>query len=238
MLSSLTLSLLFSVVFVVTGGYSLVRLAELVATGDTGGGRVAESSHLLMSIAMIVMIWVPGGGPSSAGGVVMIIVFGAFMVVFGARLFAPAAGPSRAAPGHHVIMNAAMVWMVAAMPWIMGTDGAATGADSDGHDHSTMSAMPGMGGAGHGSLVAGTPGWVTAVSGVFVVVLAAAAVMWAVRVVRPDPVVTAPPPARATPGGVVVLGAPSRVRPIGPRLDAGCHALMGLGMAGMLLAMS
>ncbi|WP_425570467.1 hypothetical protein [Pseudonocardia adelaidensis] len=38
-------------------------------------------------------------------------------------------------------------------------------------------------------------------------------------------------------GGAALAWASVAVRPSGARLDAGCHVLMSLGMAGMLLAM-
>jgi hypothetical protein len=46
---------MFTIVFAVTGLYSLVRFATLVAGTAGEGDRVAELAHLLMSIAMIAM---------------------------------------------------------------------------------------------------------------------------------------------------------------------------------------
>ncbi len=259
---SSTLSWVFTAVFTLTGVYSLVRLGELASGSDRTGSRVAELSHLLMSIAMIAMAWAWVGGPSSVSGLVLIVVFGVFVVWFLGRLVWPAAGHPRVTEGYHLVTNAAMVWMVAAMPEIMAADMAAVG----GHDQSSdgMAGMPGMGGMPGtgvgGSMPSSTPVWATVVSWVFIVLLVAAAVFWATRIAGPSAANGCGPATAATveslpvsvtddpsseestaPGGTdgaVALAAPAtRTRSTGPRLDAGCHLLMSLGMAGMLLAM-
>jgi hypothetical protein len=75
-------------------------------------------------------------------------------------------------------MNLAMVWMLAAMPLLMGPMG---GETSGGHSHhGSGEAMPMPMGS------TAIPGWVQAVSWVAVVVLVAVAVWWLVRAVRVD----------------------------------------------------
>ncbi len=222
-----------------------------------------------MSIAMIAMSWALTGGPSTASGGLQIVVFGVFAVWFLARLARPAAGRARVTEGYHLGTNAAMVWMVAAMPQLMGTAMAAMGGhhDQSGDGMAAVPGMPGMrgmAGFGGGPMSASTPVWATVGSWVFIVLLGAAVVFWATRIARPggangrapatevtgeslsgsatgSPSADGPSSegaARSGTGGAVALAPPAtRTRSTGPRLDAGCHLLMSLGMAGMLLAM-
>ena len=218
------LALVFTAVFLATGVYSLVRLAELGATGDRSGSRAAELTHLVMSLAMIAMAWAWTGGPTSPSGVLQIVVFGATTVWFALRARTP--GHPRAVAGYHVVMNAAMVWMVAAMPQIMGMT--MSGDASDGHHGGSAS--------GAGSVAIATPAWVAALTWLFAGLLLVTAVLWALRVRLPAAQTgcagQGPDEAR---GGVAVATRP--VTGLGARLDAGCHLLMSLGMAGMLVAM-
>lgn len=240
---SSTLSWTFTVVFTLTGVYSTVRLAELTSGIDRTGNRLAELSHLVMSLAMIAMAWAWTGDPSSPTGLLQIVVFGLFGIWFLARLTVPEGDHSRANEGYHLVTNAAMVWMVAAMPQIMGADTSAPEAAA--HDGSDgMAGMAGMAGrAVPASTPPSAPGWVVAVSGVFVVLLVAGAVLWTSRIVRPGApggCADAPPATgeKATSGGSVAIAvAPAGTRSTGARFDACCHVLMSLAMAGMLLAM-
>ena len=239
---SSTLSWTFTVVFALTGLYSSVRLSELARGVDRSGSRVAEASHLLMSLAMIAMAWGWTGDPASPTGVLQIVVFGLFGIWFLARLALPVGDHSRATEGYHLVANAAMVWMVAAMPQIM-SSGAPDGAGTTG-----TAGMPGMGGMS-GPVAAAptppsTPSWVVAVSVVLAVLLLAGAVLWATRVVRPGAVggcagasVAGESVSEGAAGSVALAVAPTRTRSTSARLDACCHVLMSLGMAGMLLAM-
>jgi hypothetical protein len=256
---SSSLSWIFTIVFALTGIYSLVRLAELASGSDRSGSRGVELSHLVMSIAMIAMAWALTGGPDTPGGVLQLVVFGLFTVWFLARLAMPAPGSTRIGDGYHLVMNAAMVWMVAAMPEIMGMTTGGSAADGGMAGMPGMASMPGMTMPGMdmpatavGQAGSATPVWVSVVSWVFVALLVGAAVLWAVRIARPaavgggcgcaagtsvsalDAITT------ETGGGVAVAVAAPAVtaaRTTGPRLDATCHLLMSLGMAGMLLAM-
>ncbi|MEJ2868062.1 DUF5134 domain-containing protein [Actinomycetospora sp. OC33-EN08] len=231
---SSSLSWVFTVVFVLTGAYSLVRLAELGSEPERTGSRVVELSHLVMSIAMVAMAWGWTGGPTSPSGLLQIVVFGFFTVWFLARAVRPTHGHSLVGEGYHLVMNAAMLFMVAAMPQIMGMDMSAGEDSGGGHHHGGgtegMGAMPTI----------PTPWWATTLTWVFVVLLVAAAAWWAVRAVRADRSVAPATPDGTPPGsggGVAVAAPAAPTRTAGPRLDAGCHLLMSLGMAGMLLAM-
>lgn len=226
-------TVLLTVAFLVTGGYALVRLAGLIATGDHGGSRVAELAHLLMSLAMLAMTWGWTGGPTTPGAVLQIVTFTALTAWFVRRVLLPPAGHERLVEGSHAATTAAMVWMVAAMPRIMGTSPSSGGAA--GHHH---------GGADHGAAAVTivTPGWVTGLTWAFVVVSLAAAVFWLLRIVRPAPrPVRVPSPLPDDGSGPVAVAtrpAAAAVRAaVGPRLDAGCHLLMGAGTAAMLIAM-
>lgn len=217
------LSLVFTAVFLATAVYSLVRLAELGATGDRSGSRAAELTHLVMSLAMIAMAWAWTGGPTSPSGVLQIVVFGAATVWFALRALTP--GHPRAVAGYHVVMNAAMVWMVAAMPQIMGVSMSAD--SSGGHHHGDSSAA--------GSVAVATPVWVATVTWLFAALLLGTAVLWALRVRRPASADRAGQGPDEAAGGIAVATRPTTA--LGARLDAGCHLLMSLGMAGMLVAM-
>jgi hypothetical protein len=210
MFGSPALELAFTLVFAVTGLYSLFRLVA-----PAGGDRVAELAHLLMSVAMLGMPRGLTGGPESASGVVQLAVFGLLGAWFLAHRLRTG-GPVLSGSAYHVVALGSMVWMVAAMPALMGTGGAA-GSGPGGHEHD-----------GHGATAAPGPDgvagaapspWIQVVTIVGVLLLAAAAAGWAARAVRPGPV----------PAGTARL--------TGPRPAACCHVLMSLGMAGMLLAM-
>jgi Domain of unknown function (DUF5134) len=108
--SSLTVSVLFTAVFVGTGGYALHRL-----TAQAFVDRAAEAAHLLMSLAMLAMTWGWTGGPGSPSGMVQVGLFGLFTLWF----VAGAVGGS-IPNGLHATNAAAMVWMVVAMPELMG----------------------------------------------------------------------------------------------------------------------
>ncbi|TDV44267.1 DUF5134 domain-containing protein [Actinophytocola oryzae] len=220
MFASTALSFVFTVVFAVTGIYSLARLAAVLAGEGTPEDRLVELFHLVMSLAMVGMAWAFVGGPETTGGRAQIVFFGAFTIWFVYR----AATHSRLTNGYHFVMAAAMTWMVAAMPLMMGTSGGSSGGGGH-HGSAAPSEMPGMDGP---ATVTPTPGWVTAVTIGFAVLLPAAAGWWALRVLRTDE--EARP---ASSGGVATL-APAVPR---VRIDVGCHVLMSLGMAGMLVAM-
>ncbi|NMO91334.1 DUF5134 domain-containing protein [Actinomycetospora sp. TBRC 11914] len=230
-----TLSWTFTVVFTLTGVYSLVRLTELASGMDRTGSRLTELSHLLMALAMIAMAWGWTGEPAAATGVLQILVFGLFGIWALARLTVPEGGHSRATEGYHLVANAAMVWMVAAMPLIMPSAPSAPVATH--HEMAGMGAMPMPG--SEAAPAASTPTWVVAVTVAFAVLVLAGAALWASRIVRPvGPGCCADgTPEIASGGSVAVAVAPARTRSTSGRLDACCHVLMSVGMAGTLLAM-
>jgi hypothetical protein len=118
MLPSPALVLVFTAVFTVTGLRAALRLLARAPAGD----RTADVSHLLMSIAMVGMAWGWPSGPDAAAATVQLVVFGVLAVVFAVRLLEQAEHPSPYGASH-LIMAAAMVWMVLAMPAAPGHGG-------------------------------------------------------------------------------------------------------------------
>jgi hypothetical protein len=241
--ASTVLSVVLTLVFAVTGVYSLVRLARLLADGGAGGDRLVELFHLVMSLGMIAMAWAWTGGPTTAGGVLQIVAFGAFTVWFAHRITIRASAHGRLANGYHLATGAAMTWMLAAMPLMMGApEGMQTSSGHAGHAGSgdDMSAMAGM---DHSTTATSAPAWMVVVSLIFVVLLLAAAGWWALRAVRADD--PAPEQDLVSPrvsGSVAVIRTSSTSTVRTPsalmvRTDAGCHMLMSLGMTVMLVAM-
>lgn len=211
MFSSLTASVVFTAMFVATGGWALFRLA--LQRADTCVDRSTELAHLLMSLAMLAMVWGVTGGLGSASGIVQVVVFGLFSLwfltgVLGGHL------PS----GLHLASTAAMVWMVVAMPSLMGM-GHIAKARSDAR------------------VV------VMVVTVLVVVLLAAVAGLWVRRAVAGGAPMQVTPaePAIGGPGNsrtaVRVVDRVATRRSGSARLDASCHALMNLGMGAVLVAM-
>lgn len=207
------MSAAWTVAFAATGVYALARLAALTSGSLQAGDRLVELVHLLMSLAMIAMAWGWTGPPGSPGGLVQIVGFGLVAVWFLSRALEPG---SRLVHGYHALMAAAMVWMVATMPLLMGMPMTADGGGGHGHHGGgtdVVAAVP----AGP------TPDWASVGNWAFVVLCAAAAVFWVVRTARPTEL--------RTEGDVVVRSRTVR------RIDGGCHVVMSAGMGTMLVAM-
>jgi hypothetical protein len=152
------MALVFTAAFAVAGLASLVRLFGPVA----GAGRIGALSHLLTSIAMIGMAW-GWPGPGTSAGVAQLAVFGLLTAVFVRRVLRPA-GPGRGAGADHLIDLVAMVWMLGAVPWLMGADPAS-------HSHD----------------LAAVPVWVQVVTLAFLVLLGNAALASVVEEHRGSP---------------------------------------------------
>lgn len=237
MIPSFWLSFALTALFAVTGGYALLRWASLRAGVATHhGDQVAELGHLVMSAAMIAMVWAYGG---PTGDVAQIVLFGLLGLYFLARRLGDrrAARPGCPAAEQHALMSVAMVWMVAGMPLLMG--GGTGSAGGGGHHHGgaaeTTEAVP--------APSAPTPGWAFWLTVLFVVALAASGLFWTRRALtasRDDE------PGDGERQSLVLVGAPGdtsvatrprALRLLGPRADAVCHLGMSLGMAVMFLTM-
>jgi hypothetical protein len=178
-ISSVPLSVALTVLFALSGGYSLLRWASLRA-GVAGhhGDQVAELSHVLMSLGMIAMVWAYGGG---TGDAVQLIAYLALSGYFLTRLVRgrTTGRPGCPAPGFHLLMSGSMVWMVAAMPLLMAGSvaGPSGGMQMDGM---TMGGMT-MGGTDTGldaRPVTATPGWAIALTWIFIAGLVLGAGFW------------------------------------------------------------
>lgn len=139
------------------------------ADGAVSEHTVIHVGHLVMSAAMILMIWVP----------VIDIVTWAQAALFG--VFAIALLPAAVTRGDvrrrvslwgHIAMNGAMIWMLLAMPLLMAEMAGGAGGGSSHHAG---------GGAGMPMM---TPAWVDVVNTLFVAVSAASALWWIILLLR------------------------------------------------------
>jgi Domain of unknown function (DUF5134) len=112
--SSLTVSVLLTAMFVATGGWALYRLAVRVSGRGSDVDLATELAHLLMSLAMLAMVWEWSGGPGSASGIFQLVLFGGCSLWFFTETLLGSL-PS----GLHMVSTTAMVWMVVAMPQLM-----------------------------------------------------------------------------------------------------------------------
>jgi hypothetical protein len=102
-----------TVVFAATGLYCVWRLA---ARRSQGHETVVDVSHVLMSPAMLVMLWWP---MASTGKWAQIAVFGGLAILFFHHLSGSDTVPERAGAMAHAAMSLGMVWMLVAMPLLM-----------------------------------------------------------------------------------------------------------------------
>ncbi len=163
-------------VFLVTGGCSLWRLIQFGVQGSGGrvrapaAERLVDLNHLVMSAVMVLMLWRPAGQVAT---LVQIAIFGLFGAVFLLRLLSDGAVPDRLGYAAHLAMNVAMVWMLAAVPWMTRSS-----RTHSAHHH----------GAGRGELIIGAtaPGWAQSVSMVAVVGMVVVALWWLGRALLTD----------------------------------------------------
>lgn len=200
-------SLALSAIFVVTGAVCVLHLAQSLrpATeplGDHGhGGPVAVTvhvDHLVMSLAMLLMIWRPVG---SVGTWAQIVVFAAFAVLLLVALLRAHGAAHRVDLAGHAALNAAMVWMLGTMPLLMGRSASASSDPHAAHHGGSMGSMA--------MQPTPTPAWASVGTGIAIAICVLVALWWLVRLARDR----------------------------GHRLHAGCHLLMGAGMALMLALM-
>jgi uncharacterized protein DUF5134 len=230
--SSVPLSVLLTVVFTATGGLALLRFAALrFGLAPYGGDQVAQLSHVMMSVAMVAMVWAYAG---AAATVVQVVAFAGFAGYFLDRMVRRRVGSSapagQACPAleYHLMMSMTMIWMAVGMPVLMRRSPAGMA------DMSDMSGMPGMGGsagahAGHGAGAAAgapVPGWAMALTVASIGSLLVAAVFWAGRAVRrPARLATVAAPAHPVSAALT------------PRSEDVCHLAMSLGMTAMFVTM-
>lgn len=198
--------------FGVTGLYCLFHLLS-TRRRDAGRGpgpltdaQVVDVNHVIMSVAMIVMTWVMIGDVLLWAQVVLFVVLAASLLLNWQRA---TSAVDRVDVAGHVLMDAAMIWMLAAMPLLMaGMDHGHGAGHGSGHgDHGSHG---GHGGHGMETSTAATPAWADVVNVGFVAVCSVAAAWWLFWVVRM-----------------------SR-----HRWHSACHALMAAAMGVMLVAMN
>lgn len=196
-------NLILTVVFVATGVICAIDLATRLRRprhGHGSGGEVlVDINHILMSAAMIWMSW---SMESELALWLQAALFAALTVALLTLLPKTSTAAQRLDLGGHLALNAAMIWMLAAMPLLM-AEMAMAGTDMSGTD---------MGGMDMGAeaAAAATPAWADVVNAVFVALSVGAMLWWILRAVAVK----------------------------GHRLHASCHAVMGAGMAAMLVLMN
>lgn len=218
-------SLILTAAFAFTGLVCLVHVLRhwneprRPTCPDVGAARmdlVVHSNHLVMSIGMIAMVWVSTGTIATWGQVAFFAALAVVMAIGAIRIEGRTPKVSLAS---HIVLNASMVWMLLAMPLLMAhsmDEGAHDHGSSEGHgsgeghaDHHAGNGHAHSGGSDMAQAMPQTPDWATAVNWVAIALSGLAAVWWLVLLVRSRRI------------GIHTL----------------CHAVMGLGMAGMLALM-
>lgn len=215
MITDLSLVWTLTVLFALTGAYFVARCAVPRAVAAPTGALSRSTClwHAVMAAGMVLMLW-PAGMRLPRWP--QLVVFGAGAAFFLLRAVLPGAGRARPGLVQHAVTMLAMLWMVLVMPASMAT-GSGTGSMAD---------MPGM--TMPGTAAAGHPAGPVVVSGVAIALLLAAfTVRSTARSVELTRAATAPAGRAA--------GAP-RLSP--PATEAAGHALMGLGMTVMTLALT
>ena len=212
-------SLILTAAFAFTGLVCLLHIARhwteprTQTCPDVGAARmdlVVHANHLVMSIGMIAMVWVDTGTIATWGQSLFFTVLAAVMAI---GLFRAPGRTPRISLAAHLVLNAAMVWMLLAMPLLMAhpmDDEAHDDMDAGGHaghhgDHDHAHS----GGSDMAQAMTQTPDWAAAVNWGAIALSALAAAWRIVLLVRSRRV------------GIHTL----------------CHAVMGLGMTGMLALM-
>ncbi|MEE3062901.1 MAG: DUF5134 domain-containing protein [Actinomycetota bacterium] len=162
---------------------SAVVCVHAIATGRRSWTQVAGVAlQLIMSIAMLVMVWPWGATLPTAGPLVFFLLAGFWFLAVG---FSDA--DHRVINGYHALKMFAMSWMYAVMNggWLAGQAGTAQGAHHMTSPHTNMPDMdmPGMdmSGMDMSSPSNGYPGWIEAVNWFWTIVFAIATVWWLYR---------------------------------------------------------
>lgn len=166
--------LILTVVFVVTG---VICLGDLIARriGRTAnGGRLEDEelidiNHVVMSAAMILMTWIT---VLDAVTWAQIALFAIFAFALLPALTRPDGFPRLVELVGHIMLNTAMIWMLAAMPLLMA--GMGMGGDGESTD-------AGHHGGGDEMGLLATPVWADVVNVAFIIACAAGALWWLYR---------------------------------------------------------
>ncbi|MGP5099887.1 DUF5134 domain-containing protein, partial [Brachybacterium alimentarium] len=129
-------------------------------------------NHLVMSLAMLLMVWRPVG---TAGTWMQVAIFALFDILMLIGLPSVRSAAERVGLASHAVLNAAMIWMLLAMPLLMGHS---MGGSADAH------ATHHGGGSGDAMEMTPTPTWATGANWVTVVLSAVIAAWWLGRLFR------------------------------------------------------
>lgn len=166
--------------FALTGLYCLFHLARSRSTAAPSrvltDEQVVHVNHAIMSVAMILMTWVMFGDALLWMQVALFIVLTGSLVPNWIRA---RTAVERTDVATHIILDVAMVWMLAAMPLLM------AGMDhGSGGDHGNHGSHAEHGHHDMPTAVAATPAWADAVNWLFVVACAVTAAWWVLRGTR------------------------------------------------------
>ncbi|MFS2243016.1 MULTISPECIES: DUF5134 domain-containing protein [unclassified Microbacterium] len=166
--------LILTVVFFATG---LICLGDLIArrirrparTEDLADEELIDINHAVMSAAMILMTWVTVLDAVTWAQIALFAIFALALLPALARAHG---FPHRVELVGHVVLNAAMIWMLAAMPLLM------AGMDMGGDGGS---AHAGHHGGGDEMGLMATPVWADVVNTAFIVACTLGAAWWLYR---------------------------------------------------------
>jgi hypothetical protein len=162
------LTIAFAFTFVVCLGHLVQRRFASRATGaPLSDDELIDINHGLMSIAMIVMTWLTVLDIITYAQIALFVVLALSLV----PVFGRAKAARRVDLVGHVLLDGAMIWMLAAMPLLM------AGAINRGGD-SVHAAHH-----GGGDILTATPIWADVVNVLAVAISAVAAVWWICRLV-------------------------------------------------------
>lgn len=211
MVESLLLRWVLTFLFVLTAVWCGFRVA-----GRAGGwrDRLSWTGHIAMCLLMIAMVW-PWGMSVPAGPQIGLFAVATAWYAVLIALRVPCGHlrkSARLAHGHHAVMSAAMVWMVATMPALMpGTHGSGTG----GHHHAL--GAPASGVIAMAAPESGPVGGVVLVSALLAGFLVLSSMAWI--------------------SSAVDSGRTGASRTDAQHaLDAACHGAMSVGMGVMLFS--
>lgn len=174
---SFPLNVGLTIAFSLTGLYCLVHLlfsrARKAATlpGPLTDEEVVDITHVIMSVAMIAMTWVMIGDVLLWAQVALFVMLSMSLIV---RMARSSDSVARVDLSGHVLLNVAMIWMLAAMPLLMAGPGHDVGSRGSAHG--------GLGAEGMEAPLAATPGWADVVNVGFVVASGVVAAWWLARV--------------------------------------------------------
>ncbi|GAA1864762.1 DUF5134 domain-containing protein [Brevibacterium marinum] len=153
-------SLVLTATFAFTGIVCIIHLIRhwrgSTSCSDVSASRmdmVVHGNHLVMSIGMILMVWTATGTVATWSQVAF---FAILAVLMGIGLRWSHGAGAAISLSSHIVLNASMVWMLLAMPLLMG----------------------------HGMTMSPTPGWTSALNWVAIALSTLAAVWWIVLLVR------------------------------------------------------